>query len=147
MSSNNTNSFAHSFVSLKSSLKQAELGSLLRALKGQNTRSAKFLCVGSREKSTSKSILVIGRIKFLQVSSVTQPCPTLCNPMDYSPPGFPIHHQLLELAQTHVLRVGAIQPSHPLSFPSPPALNFSQHQGFSNKSVLHIRWRKYWSFS
>ena len=63
-------------------------------------------------------------------SSVTQSCPTLCNPMDCSTPGFPVHHQLLELAQTQVYQViDAIQPSHPLSSPSPPALNLSQHQG------------------
>ena len=55
---------------------------------------------------------------------------TLCDPMDYSMPGFPVHHQLLELAQTHVHRVGdIIQPSHPLSFPSPPDFNLSQHEG------------------
>ena len=63
-------------------------------------------------------------------------------------PGFPVHHQLLELAQTHVHRVGdAIQPSHPLSSPSPPAFSLSQHQGLSNESVLYISWPKYWSFS
>ena len=66
---------------------------------------------------------------FSQSISVTQPCLTLCYPMDCSTPGFPIHHQLLELAQTHVYQVGdAIQPSHPLLAPSPPALNLSQHQ-------------------
>ena len=60
----------------------------------------------------------------VQFSSVTQSCPTLCDPMDCSMPGFPIHYRLLELTQTHVHRVGgAIQPSHPLSSPSPPALN------------------------
>ena len=63
-------------------------------------------------------------------SSVTQSCPTLCNPMECSMPGFPVHHQLPELAQTCVHWTSdAIQPSHPLSFPSPPALNLSQHQG------------------
>ena len=63
-------------------------------------------------------------------------------------PGFAIHHQLMELAQTHFHRVGdAIKPSHPLSSPSPPAFNLSQNQGFSSESVLHIRWPKYWSFS
>ena len=62
--------------------------------------------------------------------SVSQWCPTLCNPMDCNMPSFPVHHQLLELAQTHVHRIGdAMQPSHPLSFPFPPAFNFSQHQG------------------
>ena len=65
----------------------------------------------------------------VQFSSVTQSCPTLCNPMDCSTPGFPVYHQLLELAQTHVQGVGdAIQPSHPLSSPSHPAFNLSQHQ-------------------
>ena len=63
-------------------------------------------------------------------SSVTQSYLTLYNPMDCSTPGFPIHHQLRELAQTHVHRVSdAIQPSHPLSFPSPPAFDIAQHQG------------------
>ena len=66
----------------------------------------------------------------VQFSSVTQSCLALCNPMDCSTPDFPVHHQLLELAQTHVHRVtDAIQPSHPLSSPSPPAFNLSQHQG------------------
>ena len=73
---------------------------------------------------------------------------SLCNPMDCGMPGFPVYQQLSELAQTHVHRVGdAIQPSHPLSSPSPPAFNLFQHQVFSNKSVLLIRWLKYWSFS
>ena len=65
-------------------------------------------------------------------------------------PGFPVHHQLPELAQTHIHQVGAaIQPSHPLSSPSPPAFNLSQNQGFffPNELVLCIRWPKYWSFS
>ena len=64
-----------------------------------------------------------------QFSSVTESCPTLCSPMDCSTPGFPVHHQLPELAQTNVHRVSdAIQPSHPLSSPSPPAFNLSQHE-------------------
>ena len=63
-------------------------------------------------------------------SSVAQSCPTLCDPMNHSMPGLPVHHQLLELTQTHVHRVGdAIQPSHPLLSPSPPALSLPQHQG------------------
>ena len=67
--------------------------------------------------------------------------------MDCSMPGFPVHHQLLEPAQTHVHRAGdAIQPSHPLVSPSPPAFNLSSIKVFSNESVLHIRWPKYWSF-
>ena len=66
-----------------------------------------------------------------QFSSVAQSCLTLCDPMDGSTPGFPVHHQLLEFIQTHVHWVGdAIQPSDSLSSPSPPAFNLSQHQSF-----------------
>ena len=65
-----------------------------------------------------------------QFCSVTQSCPTLCDPMNCSTPGLPVHHQLLEFTQTHVHRVGdAIQPSHPQSFPFAPDPNLSQHQG------------------
>ena len=65
----------------------------------------------------------------VQFSSVAQLCPTLCDPMNRSTPGLPVHHQLPEFTQTHVHRVrDAIQPSHPLSSPSPPAPNPSQHQ-------------------
>ena len=65
----------------------------------------------------------------VSISSVAQSCPTLCDPMDCSTPGLPVHHQLLEFTQTHVDWVNnAIQPSHPLSSPS-PAFNLSQHQG------------------
>ena len=66
----------------------------------------------------------------VQFSSVAQSCPTLCDPMDCSTPGLPVHHQLLEFTQTHVHWVDdAIQPSHPLSSPSPPTFNLSLHQG------------------
>ena len=66
----------------------------------------------------------------VQFSSVTQSYPTLCDPMNHSTPGFPVHHQLVEFIQTHVHRVSdAIQPSHPLLSPSPPAPNPSQHHG------------------
>ena len=68
--------------------------------------------------------------------------------MDCSTPGFPVHHQFLEPAQTHVHLVDdATQPSHPLLSPSPLAFNFSQHQGLLNESVLCIEWPKYWNFS
>ena len=78
------------------------------------------------------------------VSSVAQSCTTLCDPMDCSTPAFPVHHQLPELAQTHVHGVGdAIQPSHPPLSPS-PAFSLSQHH--SNELVLCIRWPKYCSF-
>ena len=71
----------------------------------------------------------------------------LCNPMDWSMPGFPVHHQLPEPTQTHVHWVGdAIQPSHPLSSPPPPAFNFPSIRIFSNESVLLIRWPKCWEF-
>ena len=70
------------------------------------------------------------RARLLQFSLVAHSCPTLCDPMDCSTPGLPVHHQLPELTQTHVHWVGdAIQLSHPLSAPSPPAFNLSQHQG------------------
>ena len=83
----------------------------------------------------------------MSVSSVTQSCLTLWDPMDCSTSGFPVHHQLPEFTQTHVHRVGdAIQPSHPLSSPAPPAI-FSSIRVISNESVLRIRWPKYWSFS
>ena len=68
-------------------------------------------------------------IETLQFSSVAQSCPTLCDPMNHSMPGLPVHHRLPEFTQTHVHQVGdTIQPSHPLSSPSPPAPNPSQHQ-------------------
>ena len=84
---------------------------------------------------------------WVQFSSVTQSCLTLCDPMDCSTPGLPVHHQLLEFTQTHILRVSdAIQPSYPLSSlllpPVPPSVRV-----FSNESTLHMRWPKYWSFS
>ena len=69
-------------------------------------------------------------ISYNVFSSVPQSCPTLCDPIDHSTPGLPVHHQLLEFTQTRVHRVSdAIQPSHPLSSPFPPAPNPSQHQG------------------
>ena len=65
----------------------------------------------------------------IQFSSVTQSCPTLCDPIEHSTPGLPVHHQVPEFTQTHIHQVrDAIQPSHPLSSPSPPAPNSSQHQ-------------------
>ena len=81
----------------------------------------------------------------IQFSLVAQSCPTPCDPMNHSTPGPPVHHQLLEFTQTHFHQVGdAIQPSHPLPSPSPPAPNTSQH---FNESTLRMRWPKYWSFS
>ena len=84
----------------------------------------------------------------VQFSSVAQSCPTLCDPMNRSTPGLPVHHQLLELAQARVYLVGdAIQPlilCHPLLLP--PSI-FPSIRVFSNESVLLIRWPKYWIFS
>ena len=80
-------------------------------------------CIYTKEKS--------------QFNSVVQLCPTLCDPMEHSTQGLPVHHQLPEFTQTHVHWVGdATQPSHPLSSPSPPALNLSQHQ-FSSVQFSH----------
>ena len=87
-------------------------------------------------------------LESVQFSSVAQSCPTLCDPMDCSTPGFPVHHQLPELTQTHVHWVcDAVQPSYPLSSflllpPIPPSIRV-----FSNESALRMRWPKYWSFS
>ena len=90
-------------------------------------------------KSSSSSV---------QFSSVAQSCLTLSDPVNSNTPGLPVHHQLPEFTQTHFYRVSdAIQPSHPLSSPSSPAPNPSQHQSFSNESTLCMRWPKYWSFS
>ena len=84
----------------------------------------------------------------VQFSSVAQSCTTLWDLMDCNTAGLPVYHQLPELTQTHVHWVSdAIQPTHPLSSPFPPAFNLSQHPVFSNQSILRIRWPKYWSFS
>ena len=84
----------------------------------------------SENEYTTQSNLQIQCNRYqAQFSSVTQSCPTLCNPMNTSTPGLPVHHHLLEFTQTHVHRVGdANQPSHPQSSPSSPAPNPSQHQ-------------------
>ena len=80
----------------------------------------------SFEHDIFKSLSIFSSVQF---SSVVQSCPTLCNPMNCRTPGLPVHHHLSEFTQTHVHRVSdAIHPSHPLSSPSPPALNPSQHQ-------------------
>ena len=85
---------------------------------------------------------------FTQFSLVAQSCPTLCNLMNRSTPGLPVRHQLPESNQTHVHWVcDAIQPSHPLSSPSPLPSIFPSIRVFSNESALRIQWPKYWSFS
>ena len=108
--------------------------------------------VGDREKPAQEGkpsdlLSYVNHCKVAVVQSLSRV--QLCNPVDCSTSGFPVHHQLPKLTQTHIHRVSdAIQPSHPLLSPSPPAFNLSQHPRiFSNESVLHIRWPKYWSFS
>ena len=97
-------------------------------------------------KMTNVSIIFVEHS--VQFSSVAQLCSTLCDPMDCSTPGFPVHHQLLELAQIHVHQVSdAIQPSHLLSSSSPMPSTFPNIRVFSSESVLHIRWQKYLNFS
>ena len=84
----------------------------------------------------------------VQFSSVAQSYATLWDPVNHSMPGLPVRHQLPKSTQTHVQWVGdAIQPSHPLSSPSPPAPNPSQHQGLFQWVSSPMRWPKYWSFS
>ena len=104
---------------------------------------AEISCINSANEVSESGIKLLSRLsvcilvtweKYLTVlfqrSSVAQSCPALCDPTDYSTPGFPVHHQLPELVQTHVHWVGGgIQLSHPLLSPSPPAFSLSQHQG------------------
>ena len=82
----------------------------------------------------------------VQFSSFAQSCLTLCDTMNCSTPGLPVHHQLPEVTQTHIQR-DAIQPSHPPSSPSPPDPIPPSIKVFSNESTLCMRWPKYWSFS
>ena len=115
-------------VSLQTSLDKRGLSwaTLLRRVSTPEPPLSLFLTLFSPQK------VRILHTMYFQFSSATQSCPTLWDPMDYSRPGFPVHPQLPGLAQTNVHWVSdVIQPSHPLSFPSPPAFNLSQHQGLS----------------
>ena len=115
---------------------------LLR-LYGQGIRVLRYDLILLARKVSKKSISWL-----FQFSSVAQLLLTLSNPMDWSMPGLPVHHQLLKLAQTHVHWVSdAIQPSHALSYPSLLPSIFPYIRVFSNGSVLYIRWPKCWSFS
>ena len=101
-------------------------------------------------KASESGCSIIHPGSSVQFSLVTQSCPTLCDPMNSSMPGLPVHHQLPEFTQTHVhvhWVSDAIQPPHPLSSPTPPASVFPSIRVFSNESVFHIRWPKDWSFS
>ena len=103
------------------------------------------LLIGAFNPFTFK--VVINMYNSVHYSSVAQLCPTVCDPMDCSMSGFPVHHQFSELAQTRVLWVGdALQPSNPLLAPF-PAFTLSQHQCLFHWVGLRIRWPKYWSFS
>ena len=97
-------------------------------------------------RSNGGTIIVYKRVQnAVQFSSVTQSCLTVCDPMNHSMPGLPVHHQLPESTQTHVHCVGdALQPSHPLLSPSPPALNLSSIRVFSNELALPLWWPKHW---
>ena len=101
--------------------KEPSFSEKLRPRKGDFPRSQSELMTQQGTVLQSRTIYYTTSVQF---SSVSQSCPTLCDPMNCSTPGLPVHHQLPEFTQTHVHRVGdAIQPSHPLSFPSPPAPN------------------------
>ena len=103
---------------------------------------------GILQARTLEWVAISFSIMHFQFSSVTQSCPTLCDPMNHSMPGLPVNHQLLEFTQIHVHQVGdAIQPSHPLSYPSPPAPIPPSIRVFSNESTLRMKQPKYWSFS
>ena len=103
---------------------EEELKNLLMKVKEESEKA------GLKVNIWKTKIRVSGPISSVQFSSVTQSCPTLCDPMNRSTPGLPVYQQLPEFTQTHVQRVGdAIQLSHPLLSPSPPAPNPSQHQG------------------
>ena len=94
---------------------------------GLTTRAEAFQGSLSKGRKDTNVYLPLSLVQF---SSVAHSCLTLCDPMDCSMPGFPVHHQLPKLAQTHVYQVGdAIQPSHPLSSSSPPAFRLSPHHG------------------
>ena len=120
------------FIAIQAYLKKQErnqINNLTLHLKQLKKEEMKHPRVSRR-----KEIIKIRAEINVQFSSVAQSCLTLCNCMNWSTPGLPVHHQLLESTQTHVHQIGdAIQPFHPLSSPSPPALNLFQHQG-------HFKW-------
>ena len=110
---------------------EIKLATTIGSLKKQES-SRKNICFCFTDYAKDFDRVDRNKLKKFSVhfSSVAQSCPTLYDPMNHSTPGLPVQHQLPEFTQTHVHRVSdAIQPSHPLSSPSPPALNLSQHQG------------------
>ena len=106
-----------------------------------------FVCISTQDTMNSRK--TVGRyLNSVQFSSVTHSCLTLCDTMNRSKPGLPVHHQLPEFTQTRVHRVSdAIQPSHPLSSPLLLPSILTSIRVFSNESTLRMRWLKYWSFS
>ena len=130
-------SLAVQWLGLLISTAGAQVPSLVGELKSHHGKRKK------KKKTNSVKQVLAGNIKTKSLihywtqgdntsvdQFVTQSCPALCNPMDFSTPGFPVHHQFLELTQTHVHRVSdAIQPSHLLSSPSPPTFSLAHHQG------------------
>ena len=110
---------------------------------------SRYFSLWRSERKPKKCYTNFSSVQFssVQFSSFAQSCPTLCDLMNCSMSGLPVHHQLPEFTQTHVHRVSdAMQPSHPLSSPSPAPIP-SSITVFSNESTLHMRWPKYWSFS
>ena len=111
---------------------------------------SKFSYKGTNIKKAPslRSTWVLSHFSSVQFSSVTQSYPTRCDPMNLSMPGLPVHHHLPEFTQTHVHQVSdTIQPSYPLSFPSPPAFNLSQHQALfqwvSSNFVINLKEKVY----
>ena len=110
---------------------------------GPHTHTQKF-----KHHLWIKFLLQEKLLKQLEFSSLAQSCPTIDDPMNFSMPGLPVHHQLPEFTQTHVHQVGdVIQPSHPLSSPSPPVFNLSQHQGLFQWVISSHQVAKVLSFS
>ena len=117
----NTNNLRYADGTTLMAEREEKLESLLRMVKEESEKS------GLKLNIQKTKIMASGPI---ELSSLAQSCHTLCYPMNHNTLGLPVHHQLLESIQTHVHEVGdTIQPSHPLSSPSPPVLNLSQHQG------------------
>ena len=115
------------YIMRNAGLEEAQAGIKIAGRNINYLRYADDTTLMAESEEELKNLLMKVKIQF---SSVAQSCPTLCDPMNRSTPGLPVHHQLPEFTQTHIHQVGdAIQPSHPLLSPSPPALNPSQHQG------------------
>ena len=111
-------------------VEQASYPYLLKGRQNENHNHRKLIKLITWTTALSNSMKLWAMPCSVQFNSVAQSCPALCDSMNHSTPGLPVHHHLPEFTQTHVHRVGdAIQPSHPLSSPSPPAPNPSQHQG------------------